>query len=240
MPTRDSPEVLERIRANLRLVEIIARQIGRQVGSIARVDDLVSAGREGLLEAARRFDPERGVPFPRFANYRVRGAMIDYVRKVAPVPRRAYEKLRALEAAALVAEVVSADTAPGGLGSPVGAEAEKVLASHLADMATAMAVGLLAARAHGEEEGEQIAVADDPSPEEHAAMTQLRGVLRAAVAELPDDERALIEGHYLRGVPFDQISASLGLSKSWGSRLHSRAVRRLTEKLRPPAEPSSD
>ena len=61
--TTDSPEVLERFHSQLSLVETIAAHIRRSVGASIEFDDLVGAGREGLLDAARRFDASRGVPF---------------------------------------------------------------------------------------------------------------------------------------------------------------------------------
>src|SRR5580704_10611047 len=70
----DPPAVLDRVREGLPLVNIICHQLRRQIGSVVRMDDIVSYGREGLLAAARSFDPMRGVPFRRWANIRVRGS----------------------------------------------------------------------------------------------------------------------------------------------------------------------
>lgn len=220
--------MLARFEEQRDLVDIIARQVAREVGRAAELDDLRQMGMAGLLEAARRFDESRGVGFRRFANYRVRGAMLDGIRKSSPLPRRAHERVRALEAALLVAEAQAETPNAPGL-SPI--DADRKLTEHLADIATAMAVGLLATPASGEE-GELAAVDARETPEDAVASAELRKLLVAAIAELPDDERTLIEGHYLQGKRFDHVSQSLGLSKSWGSRLHTRAVARLTEKLR--------
>jgi RNA polymerase sigma factor FliA len=70
------------------------------------------------------------------------------------------------------------------------------------------------------------------SPEEAVAQAELRGIVAAALEQLPEDERALVRRHYLEGERFDRVAASLGLSKSWGSRLHTRAIARLTKRLR--------
>ena len=226
----DTKEVLERFHSHLDLVDIIARQLARELGRSAELDDLRAMGHQGLLEAARRFDESRGVIFRRFANYRVRGAMLDGVRKSAPLPRRAHARIRALESALLVAESGNEDSAAQGLAGDARASDQK-LTEHLADMATAMAVGLLATPAIGEE-GEPSAVDSSLSPEDAVAQAELRQIVVAALDELPDDERELVRRHYLEGERFDHVAASLGLSKSWGSRLHTRAVARLTKKLR--------
>ena len=229
-PPEDSKEVLERFHSHMDLVDLIARQLARELGRSAELDDLRAMGHQGLLEAARRFDEARGVTFRRFANYRVRGAMLDGVRKSAPLPRRAHARIRALEAALLVAETAAEDSGSGAIAADPRASEQK-LTEHLADMATAMAVGLLARPAIGDE-GEPTAVDHSVSPEEAVAEAELRKIVVDALDELPDDERELVRRHYLEGERFDHVAASLGLSKSWGSRLHTRAVARLTKRLR--------
>lgn len=229
---QDTPQILERFHSHLDLVELIARQLARELGRNVELDDLRSMGQQGLLEAARRFDEARGVSFRRFANYRVRGAMLDGVRKSAPLPRRAHAKILALEAALLVSEAAAEDAVPGSVTSPPDPKAsDEKLTEHLADMATAMAIGLLATPTVTDE-GELSAVDTSMSPEEAVAEAELRQLLVSALDDLPEDERTLVRRHYLEGERFDQVAASLGLSKSWGSRLHTRAVARLTKRLR--------
>ena len=93
----DSPEVLARFHAELDLVDVIARQLAGRFGSRARIDDLRSFGREGLLKAARTFDASRGVPFRRWANLRIKGEMIDGIRAWGDLPRHVYRELRATQ-----------------------------------------------------------------------------------------------------------------------------------------------
>jgi RNA polymerase sigma factor for flagellar operon FliA len=228
---RDSPEVLERFHGTLGLVEIVARQVRRTAGPGVELDDLVSYGREGLLDAARRFDASRGVPFRAYANFRVRGAVIDGVRASARLPRRVHERLRALDAAQRVSEGAAEDR----LGAPpppgTRADAERALDTHLAAMATAMAVGLLAQSAIGEE-GELTSIDTRASPEEAVSEAELFAEVRRAIETLPAQEAELVRRHYLLGERFDLVAADLGLSKSWASRLHTRAVGRLAKRLR--------
>ncbi len=214
------------------LVDVIARQVVRELGRVVELEDLRSMGHQGLLEAARRFDEAKGASFRRFANYRVRGAMIDGIRKGAPLPRRAHARLRSLEAALLVSEAAAEDAPPGSM-PPLGAVAsEQRLSDHLADMATAMAIGLLAVPTVGEE-GEATALDLAHTPEEALEEAEVRQLVLHALEDRPDDERTLVRRHYLEGERFDHVAASLGLSKSWGSRLHTRAIARLTKRLRP-------
>jgi RNA polymerase sigma factor for flagellar operon FliA len=223
-------EALKRFEDNLDLVNVIARQIGRAVGGSIELDELLSFGREGLLDASRRFDETRGVPFRAYANYRVRGAIFDGVRSLSRLPRRVHERLNGLSRAAGVSEGaledLSAPVAPGRSSR----EADAALADHLAALATAIAVGLVAQTAQGDE-GERTAV-DLRDPEAAYAEAELLSVVRVAIADLPKEEAELVRRHYLEGERFDQVAKDLGLSKSWASRLHTRAMGRLAKRLR--------
>jgi RNA polymerase sigma factor for flagellar operon FliA len=70
-----------------------------------------------------------------------------------------------------------------------------------------------------------------PTPEDAALFRERRELTKRALATLPEQERFLIEGHYVNGRPFDELARELGLSKSWASRLHTRALDRLREAL---------
>jgi RNA polymerase sigma factor FliA len=229
--TKERPEVLERFSSGLQLVEIIARQVLRTLGGAAELDELLSFGREGLWDAARRFDDSRGVPFRGYANFRVRGAIIDGVRSSARLSRRTHERLNGLQAASRVSEGAQEDLgAPRAPGSGV-AQAEQALGDHLAAMATAMAAGLIAPTAHGDA-GERTLVDTSDDPEQAYGNAQLLTAIREAIAELPREEAELVRRHYLEGARFDHVAEELGLSKSWASRLHTRALTRLSKRLR--------
>jgi RNA polymerase sigma factor for flagellar operon FliA len=226
----DAPEVLERFESQLELVDIIARQTAKAMGAAVELDDLRSFGREGLLDAARKFDSARGVPFRAYANFRVRGAIIDGVRSMAQLPRRAYERLNGLSAALKVSEGAADDTFAAPPGS-TRAEADRALGDHLAAMTAAIAVGLIAPAAVGEE-GERVQLSTADSPEEAVSRAQLLALVESAIEELPSEEAELVRRHYLEGERFDHVAKSLGLSKSWASRLHTRAMLRLSKRMR--------
>lgn len=215
-PPPDSPEVIARVKEGLELVDMLARQMRRQFGPHVQVDDLASQGREALLAAARSFDVDRGVPFRRWANLRIRGAMIDAVRSQGNLPRRVYRKLRALQAAEHVHAAAAEETQP-----TQGAEADAKLDDHLGSAAMAMALSFLTMKS-----GDAVDFARDQgdSPEEAVARAELIANIRTAIAERPEAERTLLERHYFEDINFDETARELGLSKSWASRLHARAI----------------
>src|SRR6202000_833850 len=110
--SQDTQETLALFQAELDLVDLNARQIARRGGTgTVTLGDLRSFGREGLLAAARSFDGSRGVPFRRWANLRIRGAIIDGVRRWGHLPRRVYHELRAIAAADGVQETFDEEDA---------------------------------------------------------------------------------------------------------------------------------
>jgi RNA polymerase sigma factor for flagellar operon FliA len=226
-PPPDSPAVLARLAEGLDLVDMLARQLRRQFGPYVQYDDLVSQGREALLAAARSFDPDRGLVFRRWANLRIRGAMIDSVRSSGNLPRRVYRKLRAVQAADRVHEVAAEEHAAAPPGTPEQADAK--ITDQLGTAAMAMAIGFLARRSSDALEG----IADpSASPEEAFGLAEILAAIRTAIAERPEAERHLLQRHYFEDANFDEAARELGLSKSWASRLHARAIEGLARTLR--------
>jgi len=227
----DNPEVMERFQSTLDLVPKIAGQLLRSLRGTSEMDDLVGYGQTGLIEAARRFDPSRGVPFRAYASIRIRGAMIDGVRAMSPLPRSIFERLRGLQALQRVTEVATEDSYATGSGTVTPEEADHLIGEHLSNMATAMAIGMMARPVRGQG-GEAIGVSRFESPEEAASNAELRDIVMGAIAQLPDNEAKLVRRHYIDGESFEQVADELGLSKSWASRLHARAISRLSKRLR--------
>ncbi len=229
-PPVDGPEVLERFHAELELVNIIASQVARTLGRGVEFDDLLSAGREGLLNAARRYDETRGVPFRAYANFRVRGAILDGVRQMSALPRRAYERLAALEAAAQVSEGEAQFAFARPAQSMSDDEAEGRLDDQLAVMATAAAIGIFT-EALRNEAGLAAEAHLGASPEVAYSHAQVLAKVRGAVAELAATERDVISRHYFGAEGMEHIARDMNVSKSWVSRIHTRAIARLTKRL---------
>lgn len=221
---KDPPEVLARIEEGLPLVDILARQMRRQFGTYVQVDDLVSHGRETLVATARSFDPDRGVPFRRWVSLRVRGAMIDSMRQSGNLPKRVYRKLRALQAAENVHEAASEEAAPA-----TAEAADAKVTDQLGTAAMAMALSFLAMR-----QSDAVDTAKDPdhSPESNVGHAELLAKVKALIAERPEQERILLTRHYFDDVTMEEAASEIGLSKSWASRLHARAIEGIARALK--------
>ncbi|HKA91405.1 MAG TPA: sigma-70 family RNA polymerase sigma factor [Haliangiales bacterium] len=201
---------------HLALVRKIAARVKRTLGAkTVELEDLVQYGAAGLLEAQARFDPRYGVAFSTFAYHRIEGAMYDGLRRMGRLSRQAYAHVRAAE---YLANAV--DRAAGSTARPT---TEEALREVLRVMRGVAAVAVAA----------EATEADDAVPaDEQAARRQLAERVRRAVAALPERERHFIEKHYYEDKTLTDAGVELGVTKSWASRLHARAVDMLREKLK--------
>ena len=178
-------------------------------------DDMLSAGLAGLVEAATRFDSKRGAHFKTFAYYRVRGAVMDHARKSASMDPYHRARLSGLAAADDMVQAQLEARPRNVTDGP--AEAATALASVLDAAAAVFTVSECAAALHSE----------GSSFEDPAAATernQQAAVLRAALKKLPEKEQFMLRSVYFENLTIEEAGKSLGLSKSWASRLHARAL----------------
>jgi RNA polymerase sigma factor FliA len=202
-------------------VRSIAGKVKKTVAKEIEFDDLVEYGVIGLLEAADRFDPEHGTNFMTFAYYRVRGAIYDGLRGMGWMSRSEYSKARFEERAnEYLSELAHAQES----GAPAP---ENPFESAVQDLAEAVQ-GLATVYITTIDSAEGMRLKDDSNtPEERLGLEQARTLVRQTIKKLSDQERQLLEMYYYKDLSLEQAGAALGLSKSWTSRLHARAVSKL-------------
>jgi RNA polymerase sigma factor for flagellar operon FliA len=204
------------------LVRKIAQRVRAELGLTCEVEDLVAFGFHGLLEAKQRFDPTRGVQFQTFAYYRVRGAILDGVRKMAYLPRRVHAKRRAAEMIDWELEALGETRATAPAETKHDLEATLAAIDDVLGKITA--TFMLAAVGQDEETAHE-------SPEEALIGATERARLREALEALPEREKIVVRGMYFENRNLDEIGAELGISKSWACRIHTRALGLLREAL---------
>ena len=202
------------------LVTSIARKMRVRFELRAEMDDLMAYGYQGLLEAKQRYDPTRGVQFNTFAYYRIRGAIIDGVRESGHMSRSAYTQLKAARAALYLGEAAGEARAADASTRGDVAKTQAALRDTVTKLSTAWTLAAI-----GQSEEEQ----QGGSPEVALLSAEMKSRIRDLVPTLPDRERRLIEGFYFEGRRFDHVAEEIGISKSWASRLHHKALARLRE-----------
>jgi len=194
----------------------IARRVYTQVRDDAGVglDDLVSFGVLGLLEAFDRYTEGHGIEFPTFAEYRIRGAMLDALRTMDTFTRRRRDTARKLKAATEKArEGAGREPNATEIARAMGASLEEYWLA--CDIATP--VSLVPMEEQIDTDGHIRTALTAPSQSElpsHMVAEELRGALRDAIAALPERERQVTMLYYGRDMNLAEIGATLGVTPS--------------------------
>ncbi|HXS17050.1 MAG TPA: sigma-70 family RNA polymerase sigma factor [Polyangiaceae bacterium] len=244
-PPASSRELEELLESGQGLVEHLVNQVYTEILGAMTREDLRAYGQQGLLEAALRFDAARGANFRTFAYFRVRGAMIDGLRKMGPWSRRGYERIALLRAANGASQSLHEEQQDvSGLSAEQAAER---LRKHMASMVTAMTVGVFSSgrwQKDGSDDtsppaGRMVAVDEALNAEEQLADRQMVEWVTQLVDNLPHPENEVVRRFYIDGDNMDAIAQTLGRSRSWVSRVHTRALGKLAARLRRETRDSS-
>jgi len=194
-------------------------------------DDCVHFGVLGLLAAVERFTPARGVKFETYAVPRIRGAILDEMRKLDWVPRSVREASR--KAGKAAHQIMQEEGR-----EPVAAEVAGKLGLSMDDYQTLLAGGAVSVRRDGErgerhESAEPLDAtpSDGPTPFEQVRDQEVRRILREAIDRLPERDRLVIALYYYEGLKFTEIARVLDLSEGRISQIHSDVLRQLRATL---------
>jgi RNA polymerase sigma factor for flagellar operon FliA len=221
-PLDDRDQLIEQHRSYARALAIKVMQ-----GLPVQVDlqDLVAYGEVGLIEAAERFDPTRGVAFSTFSYYRIKGAIHDGLREMGYFTRASTGRARFAANANDLAQAAADDEQVHGDGGALSVDDEINFTQSLID-------ALIPAYF--------LSLESDTMPEivdQHGlSMAQIEdrevfGFVLEAFRELSADERQLLDAIYFKHRSMTSIATEQGISKSWISRLHSRAIQHLRDQL---------
>lgn len=229
-----------RIENGLPFVESLARRVAATMPHSIDIGDLVQDGMIGLIDAAHRFDERRGIKFETFAERRVRGAMIDALRRDA-WPRGVRRMRRELEAArdALRREL-GAEPSLADLAARVGSD-ETRLGKTIVRINTIESTSPLASSDHVDSASlpRVLAPSEPESPDALFEQQEVRNRIRTAIASLPPRERRVVGMYYFGEVTMKEIGAEIGVNESRVSQLHARAIQRLRKLLCEDAEPEA-
>ncbi len=230
----------DRIASGLPFVESLARRVASSMPHSIELNDLVQDGMLGLIDAACRFDEERGIKFETFAERRVRGAMIDALRRDA-WPRGVRRQRREIEAAReQLRRELGAEPSLADIAARVGSD-EARLGRTIVRINTIEQTSPLSATENfdGASLPATLVPSEPASPHKAYETREVRERVRAAIASLPARERKVISMYYYAEATMKQIGTEIGVNESRVSQLHARAVQRLKKALGtevPPAE----
>ena len=230
---------MDRVVAGFPFVEALARRVAASMPHSIDLGDLVQDGMIGLIDAAHRFDESRGIKFETFAERRVRGAMIDALRRDA-WPRGVRRVRRELEAAREeLRRELGCEPSLADLAARVGSD-EARLGRTIVRINTIESTSPLASGDHLDEASIPAAlVPSEPvAPDKAYEQAEVRYRVRNAIAALPWRERKVIGLYYYAEATMKQIGAEIGVNESRVSQLHARAIQRLRKALGPDLAPA--
>lgn len=218
-------EANDLVLENLELVSQLVQQMAARYPRHVDRGELWSAGVLGLVEASRRFDPAMGIPFPRYAAIRIRGAIIDSTRSRDWASRRVRRQVRELEATEASMRAGGDTPTEEELAEMVGTTPERIRDLR----ARAEKAALLSLEWSPDEEGESLANRIEETdteflPEERLEDEELMGTLETAIEHLPPVQREVIERYYLKEEMLAEIAADLGVTVARTSQIRSEAI----------------
>lgn len=224
-----TPEQERLMIEHLSTVRYLARRIHERLPQHVEIDDLVAAGVLGLIDAFRKFDPDKKVQFRSYAQFRIRGAILDSLRTLDWSPRDLRRKGRAIEEAirSLTARLGRAPSEPEiavEMGMDLG-EYQQLLGE-----LKGLEIGTLHVE-RSEDSGEEELAYVPGNPEDDPLFcclkSEMQTRLTSAIDQLPERERLVMTLYYYEEMTMKEIGLTLGVVESRVSQIHASAVLRL-------------
>lgn len=223
----DATQIVER---HSELVRRIAHHLAARLPASVEVDDLIQAGMLGLIDAARNFQADQGAAFETYASIRIRGAMIDEIRRGDWVPRSVHRRYRDVVAATRSIEQANGRAATG---QEVAAALGVSIGDYQQMLEEAARGQLLSLDEHTDaHDGEpRLARSDGVTPARAFEDGAFREALVTAIAGLPEREQLVLSLYYEQELNLREIGAVLSVSESRVCQIHGQATLRLRARL---------
>lgn len=218
------------VEEHLGLVKRIACHLLGRLPANVQLEDLVQAGTIGLLEAARHFDASQGASFETYAGIRVRGAMLDEVRRNDWTPRSVHRNARRVSAA-----IKAVENATGREAQPreIAAALEVDIDEYHAMARDTVSARLFSLSELAEDDGsfEERLPGDEIGPAGEFDRAAFGRDLAAAIGTLPEREQLVMSLYYEQDMNLREIGAVLGVTESRVCQLHGQALARVRARL---------
>lgn len=230
-----SPEIREQIILEYAsLVKVVAGRLSMYLGYNVEYDDLVSYGIFGLIDAIDKFDAAKDVKFETYASLRIRGSILDQIRKMDWIPRTVRQKQKKLDEAVKQIEMRTGKNASDEeLAKEIGISDEELLNWQSQLKIT----NIVSLNEYVEQGSEPVMDARNNAhfaqPEEKIQENELKEVLSETLKLLTEKERRVIELYYYEELTLKEISRVLEVSESRVSQLHTKALLKMRKKMGP-------
>lgn len=220
--TPDRDELIERHRTYVRALAV---QAIKNLPAHVELEELIAYGELGLVEAAERFDARRGFAFSTFAHYRIKGAIYDGLRQMGYFSRAAQRRAKFAANANDLLQSAADDAQAAHDHAPALDDEIGEVQSLIDALIPAFMLSL------DSDSMPEIADRTSESAFERVAHDEMLSLLHLALTELTEDEQNLLRALYFKHTPTTELAKQMGVTKSWVSRLHAKAIKRLRDAL---------
>ena len=232
--TENREEVIKRYSP---MIKYVANRIAMRLPPHIEVDDLISVGVLGLMDAISKYDSSRGAKFKTYAEFRVRGAILDELRAMDWVPRSIRQKASSVDK---VVQLLQAKLSRAPEDEEVAKEMGISLDQFHDTLNETKSIPIFSLEDLGiaKESGEQQSLLDclagkaDADPQTQIRLIELKEIIAKAIDALPEKERLMVSLYYYEELTMKEIGAVLEITESRVSQIHSKAVYRLRTKLK--------
>lgn len=214
------------------LVKVVAGRLSMYLGYNVDYEDLVSYGIFGLIDAIDKYDNSKDVKFETYASLRIRGAILDQIRKMDWIPRTIRQKQKKIDTACKAVEAEKGRTATDvEIAEKIGITEDELL-EWQGQMKVTNLVSLNEYLEAGSEiPNEKYTAKQFEGPEEAVEQDELKKMLQEALTLLTDKEQKVIVLYYYEDLTLKEISNILEVSESRVSQLHTRALQKMKKRM---------
>ena len=212
------------------LVKRIAHHLLLRMPSSVQIDDLIQSGMIGLLEAAKKYDLTKGASFETYAGIRIRGAMLDEIRKGDWAPRSVHRKSRQIaEAIKIIEGRTGTDAKDHDVAEELGISLEEY--HNILQDASGSRLYSFDDLLDGDDSAIEKVAGELPNPLDGLQDSSFRAHLAEAIATLPEREQLVLSLYYDEELNLKEIGQVIGVSESRVSQIHTQAAMRLRARL---------
>ena len=214
------------------LVKLVAGRLNVYLGSNVEYDDLVSYGIFGLIDAIDKFDYSKGIKFETYASLRIRGAILDQIRKMDWIPRSVRQKQKAIDSAIKKVEM---EKGPNYTDDDI-AEELGISENEYINWMAQTNISNVSSLEDFIEQGNEVSTSKNSSyykiePESVIEEKEIKQIIMDALEQLTEKEKSVVLFYYYEELTLKEISRVMDVSESRVSQLHSKALKKMKQKL---------
>ena len=221
------PNVQNLIKDNINLVKKIAWHLHGRVSSIIDIEDLIQIGMLGLISAAQNYTPQKDASFSSYANIRIKGEILDYLRKNSNLCRATIRMKKISEkASVMLRHKLGREPLNNEIASEIGISSEKYY-----EWTNAFEANIIRSLDDSYDEYSQWFVTKEMNPEENINHTELRNGLKEVLGKLEGNEALVIQLYFVEELNVYEVAEVMNISTGRVSQIKTSAIKRIRENL---------